>query len=378
MSEVKSRKYAMISTYPPTPCGIATFAAALSDGLVEIGHEVGVIRLGATGESAGPLVEAELPARNDADRGDAEAALRRADVVVVQHEYGIFPGLDGESVLPILESTNQPTIVVAHTVLERPTLGQRMVLEEVVRLADAVVVMTEAARLRLCSGFDADPRKVFVIPHGAAVSTTTRRPRADGRPELLTWGLLGPGKGIEWAIDAMAQLSDLRPRPTYRVAGVTHPKVAATEGEAYREMLGRRVAHRGVGSQVHFDAAYRSVPALTRVIEESSIVVLPYDSPDQVTSGVLVDAIAAGRPVIATAFPHAIELLASGAGLVVPRRDPQALAAAIRRVLTEVSLAESMAREARRLALSLAWPSVAARYAEVGEMLLEQGSPVSV
>jgi glycosyltransferase involved in cell wall biosynthesis len=196
-------------------------------------------------------------------------------------------------------------------------------------------------------------------------------------PLLLTWGLLGPGKGIEWAIDALALLKNLNPHAVYRIAGDTHPKVAALEGESYREMLARRALGRGVSDNVQFDAGYRDLPALAELISEASIVVLPYDSPDQVTSGVLVDAIAAGRPVVATAFPHAIELLSSGAGIVVPRRDPVALANALRTILSNPRLAESMAAEARRLAPSLAWSSVAARYATLGEKLIGRGARVS-
>jgi len=157
---------------------------------------------------------------------------------------------------------------------------------------------------------------------------------------------------------------------TYCIAGDTHPKVAATDGEAYRDMLRLRAADAGVAPYVRFDAGYRGLPALAELISEAAVVVLPYDSPDQVTSGVLVDAVAAGRPVVATAFPHAVELLASGAGLVVPRRDPAALANALRRVLTEPGLADRMGAEARRIAPSLAWPAVAARYQGLGEGLL--------
>ncbi len=194
---------------------------------------------------------------------------------------------------------------------------------------------------------------------------------------MLTWGLLGPGKGIEWAIDALALLKEQGLRPTYRVAGATHPKVLKLEGETYRDMLIRRAKDRGVASQVIFDSEYRSLDALARLISGSSFVVLPYDSPDQVTSGVLVDAIAAGRPVIATAFPHAIELLGSGAGIVVPRHDPPALANAMRMAIEHPRLAASMATEARRLAPSLAWPNIAARYAALGDTLLTPRAAMS-
>ncbi len=370
------RKFAVVSTFPPTACGIATFAAALSGGLLDLGHDVGVIRVGGSRDAVSDLVEAHF---NDAAGGlavDAQDRLDRADVVVVQHEYGIFPGRDGESIVGALAAIDRPTIVVAHTVLERPTAHQRSVLEAVAREADAVVVMTQAGRFRLCSSYDVNPSKVSVIPHGAAVSPAGG-PGPDRRhPMLLTWGLLGPGKGIEWAIDALALVRDVTPRPFYRIAGDTHPKVAELEGEAYRDMLARRALDRGVSDSVEFDAGYRGLDALAVMIARSSVVVLPYDSPDQVTSGVLVDAIAAGRPVVATAFPHAVELLASGAGIVVARRDPHALADALRTVLTQPRLAESMAAEARRLAPSLAWSSVAGRYAALGERLLKRRTPV--
>jgi glycosyltransferase involved in cell wall biosynthesis len=298
--------------------------------------------------------------------------LNEADVVVVQHEYGLYAGPDGDSIVEVLDAIHRPSVVVAHTVLREPTPRQRAVLESVVAATDAVVVMTEAGRRRLCEGFEVDPDKITVIAHGAAVAPIRLPAPAPPAATLLTWGLLGPGKGIEWAIDALAMLDDVHPRVRYTIAGDTHPKVVAAEGEAYREMLARRATGAGVAPFVHFDAGYRGLDALADLVSGSSVVVLPYDSPDQVTSGVLVDAVAAGRPVVATAFPHAVELLASGAGLVVPRRDPDALAGALRRVLTERGLADRMAAEARRIAPGLAWPAVARQYSALGEQLLAE------
>lgn len=375
VSDHMTRTYAMVSTYPPTQCGIATFAAALSGGLYEYGDDVGIVRVGADGEPPAKIVIAELNDREGHETLDAMDALNRADVVIVQHEYGIYDGADGESIVEVLEGIERPTIVVAHTVLENPTPHQRSVLEAVARAADAVVVMTEAGRVRLCSSFDVDSRKVSVIPHGAAVSSAVRLEDSKGRPRLLTWGLLGPGKGIEWAIDALAMVDDIRPKPIYVVAGNTHPKVHEFEGDVYRDILVQRSKDRRV--DVVFDPEYRSLASLAQLIGESTLVILPYDSPDQVTSGVLVDAIAAGRPVIATAFPHAVELLSSGAGVVVPRHDPEALADAIRTVLTTPGMVATMASEARRLAPELAWPYIASRYAVLGEELLANRAPLS-
>ena len=182
----------------------------------------------------------------------------------------------------------------------------------------------------------------------------------------MTWGLLGPGKGIERVIDAMTSLHDIRCQPRYLVAGRTHPTVLAAEGEAYREARTAQVQRLGLTKSVEFDGMYRDPSSLSDLVRTAAVVVLPYDSADEVSSGVLVDAIANGRPVIATAFPHAVELLGSGAGIIVGHDDPDALVTALRRVLTEPRLSGDMAAEARRLAPTLAWPVVAESVSESG------------
>jgi glycosyltransferase involved in cell wall biosynthesis len=295
--------------------------------------------------------------------------LNRSDVAVIQHEYGIYGGVDGDEVVDVIEGLRVPSIVIAHTVLKNPTPHQRSVLEEVVARADQTIVMSEAASQRLRSGFDVDHRKVTTIPHGATLPTNFSCVRR-GRPTVLTWGLLGPGKGVERVIEAMGSLNDLPGRPRYLVAGRTHPKVLAAEGEAYRDARMEQARSSGVGDSVHFDTGYRSVATLTELVQSAAVVVLPYDSTDQVTSGVLVDAIASGRPVVATAFPHAVELLGSGAGIVVDHDDPDALASALRRVLTQPRLAGAMAAEARRLAPEMAWPVIASAYQALARKVL--------
>jgi polysaccharide biosynthesis protein PslF len=364
-----SRSFGILSTFPPTPCGIATFSAALAAGLVGHGHTVDVVRADAAPAMEDPLVVAAL---HDAATGridDAVDVLNHTDVAVVQHEYGIYGGVDGANVVALLEAVVVPKIVVAHTVLRAPSPSQRLVLESVCAQADVVVVMTHTARERLLAGFDVDPEKIVVVPHGAATPPSVARGSAPNRrPRLLTWGLLGPGKGIEWAVDATAQLVDLQ--PDYLIAGATHPKVLARSGESYRQMLIERVQAARLASFVSFDDSYRDLASLTELIRSADLVVLPYDSQDQVTSGVLVDAVAAGRPVVATAFPHAVELLGSGAGIVVPQRDPDALAAAIRAVLSDRSRARSMENEACRLAPGLSWRAVAGRYDDIASAII--------
>ncbi len=378
-NESSVRSFGMLSTFPPTACGIATFAAALSAGLVAHGATVDVVRCGPAESLEDPLVVASLGDGSASRRATCVDALNATDVVIVQHEYGIYDGPDGDAVLRLMAGILVPVVLIAHTVVGEPSAGQRSVLERACGLADVVVVMTATARERLLTGFRVDADKVIVIPHGAATppaSTTIdafeEAAASVPRPRLLTWGLLGPGKGIEWAIDAFAELDDLDPAPTYVIAGATHPKVRQRTGESYREMLVDRAQRSGSGSRISFDDSYRDLESLTDLIRSADLVVLPYDSADQVTSGVLVDAVAAGRPVVSTAFPHAVELLASGAGIVVPQRDSTALAAAVRSVLSNPERARAMATEARRLAPDLSWAAVAARYDAVGAGLVAE------
>jgi glycosyltransferase involved in cell wall biosynthesis len=373
----QGRVVGILSTYPPTPCGLATFSAALARGLEASGTEVGVVRLADGARSSDPRVLTEINVGVPASVSRASMTLNECDVALVQHDYGLYGGADGEEVLEILHRLTIPSIVVAHTVLLEPTDHQREVLEAVASAASIVVVMALTARRRLCSRYDVDPSKVIMIPHGAVTPPPRRRADHTARPLLLTWGLLGPGKGIESVIDAMADLKDLYPAPRYVVAGSTHPKVRSSEGEAYRDMLMARARSKGVESSVTFDPAYRDVPSLTALIQDASVVVLPYESRDQVTSGVLVDAIAAGTPVVATAFPHAVELLSSGAGMVVPHGDAIALGAALRLFLTEPARSAAMAREAARLAPGFGWPAIGGQYADLADSLLVGSKAVS-
>ncbi|MDZ4269324.1 MAG: glycosyltransferase [Mycobacterium sp.] len=361
--------FGILSTYAPTACGLATFSAALAGGLSARGVDVNVVRIADETPSASPNVVGELVNGSAPSVAATSELLNQSDVAVIQHEYGIYGGPDGDEVVDIMKGLDVPSIVVAHTVLKDPTPQQRSVLDEVLALADQVVVMSEAARERLYAGFTVDRRKVTTIPHGAALPKTAALMRR-GRPTILTWGLLGPGKGIERVIDAMATLKNLPHPPRYLIAGRTHPKVLATQGEAYREGLIAQAQRLGVADSVSFDSAYRTPEALTTLMQAASVVVLPYDSKDQVTSGVLVDSVASGRPIVATAFPHAVELLGSGAGTVVGHDDPDALVGALHRLLTDPRVAGTMASQARELAPAMAWPVVANAYVTLAQRLV--------
>lgn len=364
--------WGFLSTYPPTECGLATFTHALAGALdQQPGVDCRIVAsVDAPSRALPPGVAAELVAGDRVSQRRAAEVLNGCDVAVIQHEFGIYGGPDGAEVLEVLRRLRVPTVVVLHTVVSDPTPSQRRVVSSLAAGADALVTMSGAARSRLVETHQVSRGHVTVIPHGATVGDVLTGPVPN---RILTWGLLGPGKGIEWGIAALAQLQDLDPTPHYLVAGQIHPKVRAREGEAYRDHLLGVAERAGVLDQVCFDPTYRPTSAMPELIASASVVLLPYDSTEQVTSGVLIEAVAARKPVVATRFPHAVELLADGVGVTVPHRNPLAIARAIRGILTEPGTAASLTESASRVAGELSWAAVARRYVALGRRLVAEG-----
>jgi glycosyltransferase involved in cell wall biosynthesis len=366
-------RIAFLSTYPPTQCGLATFTRSQVEQLVgRRDVEVGVVSLvdRAIPDPPAPVVH-QLESPIPGATRQAAALLNTFDAVIVQHEYGIFGGRDGADVLDVLQRLRVPVITILHTVLSEPSSHQHHVLDGVVRQSSALITMTETARERLLARWpSAAPEEVLVVPHGAHPNEAAPDDPASGpRRTILTWGLLGPGKGIEWAIEALAELGELPEPPRYLIVGQTHPRVLEREGEAYRDRLRARAEELGVRHLVAFDATYHDGDELRRIVRGADVVLLPYDSREQVTSGVLTEAVVAGKPVISTAFPHARELLGDGTGLLVPQGDPHAMAHALRRVLTEPDLMAAMGERARAIAPTLHWSAVTDRLVELAREL---------
>ena len=356
---------ALVSTYPPTVCGLATFTSNLSAAIAapESGWSAVVVRITDRAEAdVHEEVVAQWIANDRASLSRAVEATESSDAVVLQHEYGLFGGPDGQDVLELIEAVQVPLVAVLHTVLCDPTPHQRHILDQVMSSASLTVVQSEAARRRLIAVHGADAEQVVVVPHGAAANFVGPVLSDIERPAVLTWGLLGPGKGIEHGISALSLLQERSLAPVYIVAGQTHPKVLAAQGEHYRHQLQDQSRGLGIADRVYFDDSYRDWESLRALVRSVDVVLLPYDSRDQVSSGVLVEAIASGKPVVATRFPHAEELLSQGAGLTVPQGDFQAMADALDRVLYEPDLAARMAAVSRREGAALLWPAVGATY----------------
>ncbi len=367
---------AIVSTYPPRACGIGTFASDLRGTLLGVAGIESADVVAVVNKPTSPQRRGLLSMIGQAVRGDYVRAARTlgrldVDVVLLQHEYGIYGGRDGEYVLSFVEELAQPLVLTLHTVLSAPTPHQLDVLTELCAQAELVIVMTDTA-LRLlvdCGACAAD--KVRVVPHGAPSRLIARAPASGpyahtgGRFVLSTFGLLSPGKGLETVIEALPAMIERHPEIVYVIAGRTHPDVARREGEQYRLMLQRRVLELGLGEHVEFDDRFLSIEELSNLLSATDVFVTPYRSQEQSASGALTFAIAAGCGVVSTPYWYAQDMLASGAGRLVPFDDPAAFADAVCGYVAEPETLVAARAEARRIGSLLAWPSVAEATASV-------------
>jgi glycosyltransferase involved in cell wall biosynthesis len=371
---------AIVSTFPPRACGIGTFAADLrrtlvGAGTVEVVDLVAVVHEPSSPQRAGLLATIAQAVRGDYVRTARMLGQLDVDVVLLQHEYGIFGGRDGEYVLSFAQELAQPLVVTLHTVLSEPTAHQQQVLTELCAEAELVIVMTDTA-LRLLVESGACPEdKVRVVPHGAPTRITTRstreRPgvtsRSRGRDvfQLSTFGLISPGKGLETVIEGLPAMIERHPEIVYTIAGRTHPDIARREGERYRLMLERQVAELGLEEHVEFDDRFLAIDELSNLLAGTDVFVTPYGSREQIASGALTFAIAAGCAIVSTPYWYAQDILASGAGTLVPFRDSEALADAICAYVEQPDTLDAARAEARRIGSTLGWPAVAEATASV-------------
>jgi glycosyltransferase involved in cell wall biosynthesis len=379
---------AFLSSFPPRACGIATFTADLADAVDSVSplspcSQVLAINAGGAQYIYGPRVRWMI--ERDDLQGYRRAAqsinLSHVELVSIQHEYGLFGGEYGEYLLTFLQALEKPAVLTMHTVLERPDPHMQRVTEHLVAAASAVVVLAERARVILSEDYPAvDLEKVHFIPHGTPSVTyepTTRAKKAlglEGRMVLSTFGLLGPDKGIEYALDALPAVVKRHPDVLYLVLGETHPELRKHSGETYREFLQARVAKLGLESHVCFNQRYLEKREIIQYLQATDVYVIPYLNPYQIASGTLSYAVASGKAVVSTPFVHAQELLSEGRGLLARFRDSESLAVAITALLDNPDLRMQMEKAAYSYGLRMHWPAVGRAYCRLFQRLVESDS----
>jgi len=368
---------AFLGTYPPRQCGIATFT---HDVLAAVGGQsegrLGTVAL-AIDDPREPLNYPDEVV-HVIQQYDAAEYVRAAEflnfhgirAVGVQHEFGIFGGPDGAYLLDFVRELRCPIVTTFHTVLRNPTEGQRAVMREIIVLSSRLVVMSHKAVGFLREVYDAPDEKIRFIPHGVPEIPLVepegykRQFDMEGRELMLTFGLLSPGKGIEYAVRALPPVVEQYPNFCYMVLGATHPNVLREHGEDYRFGLQRLARNLGLQKNVLFSDQYVDLDRLCEFLKASDFYVTPYLNREQITSGTLAYAVGAGKPVISTPYWHAEELLADGRGVLVDFSDPEGISEALLRLLANPAKMRLMRAGAYEYSRGMTWREVGRQYLE--------------
>ncbi len=378
------RRVAMISSVLPRRCGIATFANDLLDGLAAAAPRTDLWSI-ALNDKAGQYqyanrVQFEINENHLADYRLAAEFLNANQVgaVSLQHEYGIFGGPDGKHILELLSRLRMPIVTTLHTVLKEPSEGQKRTLQRIAELSDRLIVMAHQAESFLTDIYDVPAEKVTHIHHGIPdvpfIDPSFYKDQfgVEGRKVILTFGLLGPGKGIENVIEALPAIVKKHPDAVYVVVGATHPGVLAHNGEEYRLGLQRRARELGVADHLQFHNRFVDLAELCEFLCAADIYVTPYLSENQICSGTLAYALGTGNAVVSTPYWYAKEMLADGRGICVPFKDPAAMAKAMIDLFDNETERHAIRKKAYAFSRQMIWPAVAGAYLNVFGQVIEQ------
>ncbi|MCE5276604.1 MAG: glycosyltransferase family 4 protein [Planctomycetaceae bacterium] len=369
---------AFLSDYIPRQCGIATFTANLCEAVAELcppGSDVFTVAISDKPEGYPYPQRVRFEVRETVLSDYRLAAeylnINQPSVVCVQHEYGIYGGTCGAHVLATLKRIRRPLVATLHTVLKTPTDQQHLVLQELSRLCERLVVMSDIAHEILHDVYGVPESKIVTIPHGIPdvpfIDPNYYKDQfgVEGRRVILTFGLLSPGKGIEYVIDALPEVVANHPDAIYIILGATHPHVKRESGEEYRNALARRAHELGVDDNVMFQNRFVDLEELCEFLGVADLYVTPYLSEAQITSGTLAYALGAGKATISTPYWYATELLADERGRLVPFRDSHAIAEQINDLLDNETARHAIRKRAYTYCRKMVWKRVAQDYLDL-------------
>ncbi len=364
-------RIALIGGFTPRRCGIATFTADIHQSLTAASSEVAVdvyaLIANVDRHSIDSRVRGVIIDNDQSSFNSAASAINRsaADVVWLQHEFGLFGGPAGDFVLDLVDRIAAPLIITMHTVLPDPDADQMRVMKHLVGRASKLMVMSENGRTVLERIYGAEASQISVIPHGVPDRPFGRSAQFkakfgfENRRVLMTFGLLSPGKGIETAIAALPAIVEKHPDVLYCIAGATHPNLIQQEGETYRARLHAQATALGVAEHIHWIDAFVETPALLDLLEAADIYLTPYPGAAQSTSGTLSYAVALGKAVISTPYVHALELLADDHGILVPFNDSQEIATEVMALLDDPERLVALQQRAYLRGRDMIWPRFA-------------------
>ena len=366
-----------LTTYPPRECGIATFTQDLLRSCKQnFGNEVRC-KVAAFNVSLLDTYKYPHEVAWEIDQNSSKDYLKLAhDInadpsvshVVIQHEYGIYGGAEGEKLLLFMQKCKKPILVTLHTVTTFPKPKRQEVTSNIIELAHNIVVLTSSSKKIVEQVYPNSQGKVFVIPHGihevpfSFPEQFKEKLELSGHTILSTFGLLSRKKGIEYTINALPSVIKKHPSVLFLILGETHPVVRRNEGEKYRLELAKLIRTLGLKKYVKFYDQYLSLSDLLKFLQATDIYMATSINPDQTVSGTLAYALGAGRPVISTEFAHAKEAVTPDIGRLVPIEDSGALASALSELLDNKEKLKLMARKAYYNTRSMIWSNVAQKY----------------
>jgi glycosyltransferase involved in cell wall biosynthesis len=373
---------ALISSYVPRMCGIATFTKDLREALVSVrgALDTPVLSMDDCSAAFAYPPEVRFRVRDSSPRDYVLAAdflnINQIDAALIQHEFGIFGGESGVYVLAFARRLRMPLITTLHTVVAVPTAQQRKIILALAAASERLVVLCETAREILNEIYGILPGKVVCIPHGipdlpfSDPTASKSQLGLQGRTVLMTFGLLSPGKAIDVAIRALPAIVARHPQAIYIVLGATHPNEFRRDGNSYVAHLERLAEKCGVREHVVFLNRYLSSQELARFLAAADLYITPYANKEQIASGTLAMALGMGKAVLSTPYRYAEEMLAEGRGVLFPFGDSAALAESAVALIEDAPRWDELRERAYEHSRTMVWKEVARRYVEVVEQVV--------
>lgn len=372
-----------LSTYPPQQCGIASFSKDLGDSLRNLGERFFVAAVSDECDTYQYPNEVIFQLQRNIKEDYARLAKeinKKAGInlVIIQHEYGIYGGADGEYLLDFTAKLVKPFLLVTHTVLAAPTSNQKRVLSRLCQQAAEIVCMTKNSAAMVSAIYKAEADKVCVIYHGVPAFQAKNRHQLkllhgfEGKQIITTFGLIGPGKGIEIGLRTLKELVKRHEKLIYLIVGRTHPTLVKQEGERYRETLSELVLELDLQNNVCFINHFLDLDELGDYLYMTDIYLSPYPQTDQAVSGTLAYAIGCGRAIVATPYLYAREMLGEGKrGLVSVDVTSKSLAQTVERLLAEPKLKWLLQNRAAKLGSKIKWSFIGQQYVNLAKMAVK-------
>ena len=386
MEKQRIQNVLFLSTYPPRACGIATFTQDLVRALAGAGGcSPGIVAVNDGAYSYPPEVRFTLEQQDPnsyletAERINASSA----DLLMIEHEFGIYGGKSGEYLLKLTGLLKIPYFVTLHTVLPNPTAKQQKIISNLAQGCEKLITMSASSVQVLQEIYGADPEKIAVVHHGVPELPVENRDALkqqeglSGRFVVSTFGLLSPGKGLEYGIGAVARVAKKHPEVIYLVLGETHPVIKSRYGEQYREKLEKKASELGIAENVRFVNRYLTKEEIIRYLTLSDVYMTPYLGKDQAVSGTLAYAVGYGRVIVSTPYPYAREMLADGRGLLAKFRSTVSLESCILEVLRHPEQKAQMEKKTLELGRTMMWSQVAEKYLSVFREAASRGKGAS-